>query len=110
MDDGRLICVMVRGIPLTEISRDALLVAAILMIGSSERHRRFRNDEVEGVLTTKFEDAVLGTFVGKKFFADIETEHGQSRVVFIVDESAAEAPRRVWSTFNPERARNAQFN
>lgn len=112
MLNWELVCIMGSGMPLTELARDVILMEAVRMIRDHRRRGRIKSDDIEGRLATEFEDGILGSFVGKKFNAEVETDFGKSKATFLIDEDTTEEILKsgVWIRLNAAHARKAQMN
>lgn len=84
-----LYCLMVQRVSLNGRMRSSLLTAAAEMLRrQGERgagRRRVKDDDIEGVVSTEFQFACLGSIAGIEFSAEVETDLGQGRVTFLVD-------------------------
>lgn len=86
-----MMCLMARGIMLTDYVRDTLLRTALEMHRSGEHKKGFKNGACEGVVTTRMETSGIGFFFGIIFEAEIEAESTKKKAVvrFIADTSYA---------------------
>lgn len=86
--DG-LYCLMVQQVSLTDRMRNVLLAAAIEMLRrqgeKGAERRRVKDDDIEGLVTTRFRPACFGSLAGIEFFAEVETDLGKGKVKFITD-------------------------
>ena len=88
---------MSSGEPLSDAACDTLFRTAVLMTNSGDTARKVVNDDVMGVVTTDFECAQLGSFIGPLFEAEISTIKGQSKVSYIVTtRDIEEAKDSIW--------------
>ena len=87
------IAFLVADAKLTFGQRQYIVDSAAQMLGVGEESRDislkiYRNPELdlEGRITTKGESGVLGSFVGIKYAAEIETHKGEVKIVFLMSE------------------------
>lgn len=66
--------------------REELLMYATVMYLNRDKIKEVKGDNYEGVLETEGEHQMLGNFGGQRFSARLETNHGKSRVDFLVTE------------------------
>ena len=89
MPNEWLHCLMVQRVSLNDRMRNVLLAAAIEMLrrqGEKGAGRRsVKDDDIEGVVSTRFQFACLGSFAGIEFLAEVETDFGKGKVKFIAD-------------------------
>ena len=82
-------CLMVQRVSLTDSTRNTLLLAAIEMLRrrgeKGAGRRRVKTDDIEGLISTRFRPAFLGSISGIEFSADVETDLGKGKVRFLVD-------------------------
>ena len=72
------------GIP--EVERFRILCEATDMYLSGEDARDVRSEHYEGRVYTKREYGMVGAFGGVKYYAELDTTHGKSRLSFLVSE------------------------
>ncbi len=73
--------------PLDDELRQELLLLAIRAYLDDEDRVDFDWDGAAGCLRTEGDAALLGSFIGQRFVADIETEEFTARVEFLVTEA-----------------------
>lgn len=88
-------CIMFCGTSLSDAARDALFQAACDCVCREKHERKVYNDDVEGVVYTKFNYGALDSIGGIVFEGDIETEKGATRTKFIVRTQDLEKARYV---------------
>lgn len=72
---------------LTEKQRESLLYQATEMyLNTVFEQEIFLQDSLEGRISTKGEQGVLGCFVGVKFSAEVYTQKGKAHLSFLVSE------------------------
>lgn len=86
----RLYCVGWTGVHLSDAAIDVLTRTGIRMIKDHRRKQKVYNDDISGIVETKFETGMFGTLHGFVFEADIMTDKGESNVVFILNEDVTE--------------------
>lgn len=82
----------VKGFGINDLILESLYRTARDMLRSREERRKVKNDDVEGVITTGFSAAGIGTFFGIQFQAEIETGRGRSDVRYIVRATGLDEP------------------
>lgn len=116
-----LYCLMVRQVSLNKRMRNSLIVTAAEILrrhdGEDADREPVRDDDMEGVVMTRFRIACIGSIAGIAFSAEVETSLGRGRVEFIIDPRTGfaedeEIMAGQWSdvTENFRRARTAPLN
>lgn len=77
-------CVMFTGIPLDDEIRNFLLKVAQKMVDSKKSKVSVKNEELEGLISTKWLRKGIGSTFGIEFLADIDTLDGSTKVTYIV--------------------------
>lgn len=80
----KIFCFGITGLPLSDAACDAMFRTACLMAKKGLDKRRIVHDDVEGVVTTEFEHACMGSFTGMVFDGDIATPKGTTAARFLV--------------------------
>lgn len=93
-------CLMLSGRGLSEELCEALRRTANAMLGNDRRRRRFSCGEAEGVVTTKFQAASIGSLVGVVFEATYDRGKAtNNKVSFLVRQAPPEADEwGAWQT------------
>jgi hypothetical protein len=77
-------CLMSGGRSLTEDDSDLIFETARQMCREVRKSQRVKSKDIEGVVTTSFVEARIGTIKGVKFSAELESKHGLLKVDYIV--------------------------
>lgn len=80
----KIFCFGVTGLPLSDAACDLLFRTACRMAKKGQEKARIVNDDAEGVVTTEFEHACLGSFTGMVFDGDVSTPQGVTSTRFLV--------------------------
>lgn len=87
---SNIYCVMFDGMPLSDIARDRLWEAGCTCIRKNLQKLKVVNDDVMGIVKTKFESIQFGGVAGIRFDAEISTPKGNSTVTYLVPEKQIE--------------------
>ncbi len=79
-----LFCVMLQGRALTDQARNALVKAACELFQKEKAEKKIKTKDLDGKVKTDGQYAGMGSVFGMRFYADIESEGGRSKVDFIV--------------------------
>ncbi len=74
----------------SEEERDALMIKAITMYLAGQKKGRIKTEVYEGEISSNGEYQMLGSFGGQRFRAVLDTDHGKSRLEFLVTEKIRE--------------------
>ncbi len=89
-----IICLMAARVSLNSIDRDTLYQKACTMFAESRNKEKVKTETMEGVIKSDFSSmATLGAFSGVRFVAEVETNLGKGRVVFLVQDFDLKAAR-----------------
>lgn len=77
-------CVMFRGLPLTDETRDLLVRVAQYMAAKKKDKIKIHEHYCEGKVTTQWQRKGIGSTYGTEFQATIEVEAGSTEVVYII--------------------------
>lgn len=77
-------CVLDASGPISPEVSSYLHRGAVEMIQRGESTRKLKGKVCEGTLSTEWQSAILGSFAGLKFTAEIECEQGHRSITFIV--------------------------
>lgn len=82
---GRIYCMLNSSIPLTKGMSVELFQVARKMLKERSGREGFLTAEMGGVVTTSFKESAVGQISGVVFFAEIESDSGRGRVVYLVN-------------------------
>ncbi len=91
-DGGNIVsihCLMNSSVVMTDKTRSLLFDIACGMLREGEQRKTFREDDIEGVVTTRMREQSIGAIVGTEFRAEVETEKGKGEVTFLVRDADA---------------------
>ena len=71
---------------LSEEERKSLMIEAIRMYQTGKERKKVRGERYEGVISTSGRHELIGTFDGQHFDAELDTDHGKSKLSFLVAE------------------------
>ncbi len=95
----KIYCLIHVGKPLRDGDSDQLFRAAIDLFRTKKRRKKFKSDDVEGMVTTEEKYSHLGTTMGMEFHATLENPDGTHKVRYIVRTSVLDEgiiPRGKW--------------
>jgi len=85
MDFG-FVCLVLQNISLSPSMRLQLVNITKQLAKTGKNLIKIKEKDIEGNLRTKWETVMVGSFVGIRFHAEVETEYGSGKVVFLMDE------------------------
>ncbi|KYK26482.1 hypothetical protein AYK26_05005 [Euryarchaeota archaeon SM23-78] len=72
--------------PLPYEDKIYLVEQAAEMYFKEENKREIKTDGLEGIIITKGEHGVIGSFGGQKYSARVENDYGKSKLSFLISE------------------------
>ncbi len=75
---------------LYEKERQSVLRSAVDMFRENTLERKVRGQTFEGIISSKGEYKLLGSFGGQEFNAHLETDRGKIYISFLISEKLAE--------------------
>ncbi len=89
-------CMMVSSIVFSDEIGNYLFQQSCAMLKSGDSQRSIKTPGMEGILTTKGERRALGGISGTEFVAEVDTELGRGKVVFLVRDADMAMKDMVW--------------
>jgi hypothetical protein len=83
------------GLRLSDAACDALFQTACDCVRDEIKEKKIIHDDVMGVVTTNFDDGLMGSTCGIIFDANIDTPNGSTKVTYIVRTADLETVRRM---------------
>ena len=112
-----LACLMVSGVYLDESLRSTLKEAALTVLRDGKEKLSFKTDDGEGIVRKERDYMPFLGDGGPLFSADVETDRGKGKIVFILPErylnllnAGARFGEGVWLDSKPQRAANGRWN
>lgn len=93
-------CLMVAGHGINDDIRDILFDIAQEIYQKDEFEHTIKSPWLEGKITTQYKQAMLGDLGGIIFHAHIESNHGETKVNYIVRPSDLRSCDGTWVLFN----------
>lgn len=76
---------LVANTSLNDGQREALIAAAYELHQDRKKRDKFKDEDIEGLITTEYKTATSPGFRGYIFQAEFEGEHGKASAKFVVD-------------------------